>query len=282
MTVWENAIAEHEKCFFDNWDKAFSELREAGKDESKVWLVGPSSYLFSIDGVKFAVDIQVRRAEDLEALSDRLCNDLSALSFVLITHQHDDHFCVPLIKMASELPIVWYLPREMPSRFVEKTGLESEKYRLLSPGDSFCFGGVTFTAFSSPHVRPGADAFMPELGYHIRSDKGSILIPCDVRDYDYRDYPDFGDIDLCFSHLWAGDNAIDEEEYLPRLEKFVDFSLRFSAKRYFICHLYEIGRKEKYMWHSGHAEIAKRLFKEKRPQAAVEVPKKGCSHELFL
>ncbi len=282
MTIQEFAIAEHEKHFFDNWDKAFSELKTAGKDENKVWLVGPSSYLFSIDGVKFAVDPQIRRKEDLEALSYRLCNDLSVLSFVLITHQHNDHFCVPLIKMASELPIVWYLPGEMPSRFVEKTELDREKYRLLFHGDSFSLGGVTITAFNSPHIRPGDDAFMPELGYHIQADKGAILLPADVRNYSYHDYPDFGDIDLCFSHLWAGDNAIDEEEYLPRLEEFVDFSLRFCAKRYFICHLYDIGRNDKFMWHSGHADIAKRLFKEKRPQAAVEVPKGGCSHELFL
>jgi hypothetical protein len=282
MTILERAIAEHERCFFENWDRAFSELRNAGKDECKVWLVGPSSYLFSIRGVKFAVDLQVRRAVDLEALADRLCDDLSTLSFVLITHQHDDHFCVPLINMAARLPIVWYLPREMPEHLRARLILDADKIRLLSAGDSLELGNLRIKAFSSPHVRPDSTVSLPELGYLINTERGTVLIPGDVRDYDYRDYPELGDIDLCISHLWAGDNAIDKEEYLPKLEKFVDFSLRFNARRYFICHLYEIGRKEKFMWHSGHAETATRMFKEKRPESNVDVPIGGRSYELFL
>ena len=282
MTVHELALEKHEKCFFENWDRAFSELRAAVESDNKVWLVGPSAYLFSIGGVKFAVDLQVRREKDLEVLSSRLCGDLESLSFVLITHQHDDHFCVPLIKMAAELPLVWYLPHKMPERFLEAAGLSQERCVRLEAGESFDYGGVSVTAFDSPHIRPGADAVMPELGYLIRSKGGSVLIPADVRDYSYRGYPDFGEIDLCFSHLWAGDNAIDEEAYLPMLEQFVDFSLRFSAKRYFICHLYEIGRKEKYMWHSAHAELAMKMFKEKKPQCCLDVPEGGRSYELFL
>ena len=282
MTILERAIAEHERCFFENWDRAFSELRSAGADECKVWLVGPSSYLFSIEGVKFAVDLQVRRGVDLEALADRLCDDLSALSFVLITHQHNDHFCVPLINMAADLPIVWYLPREMPEHLRAPLILDADKIGLISAGDILELGALRIKAFASPHVRPDSTVSLPEVGFHIRSSKGTVLIPGDIRDYDYCGYPDFGSVDLCFSHLWAGDNAIDEDEYLPRLRQFVDRSLCFNARRYFICHLYEIGRKEKFMWHSGHAEIATRMFKEKRADCNVDVPIGGRSYELFL
>ena len=55
-----------------------------------------------------------------------------------------------------------------------------------------------------------------------------------------------------------------------------------EAKKYFICHLYEIGRKEKFMWHSGHAEAAINMFKKSKPDCNVNVPEGGRSYELFL
>lgn len=281
MTERERAILDYDENFIKYWDAAFSELKCAGASDNKVWLVGPSSYLFSIGGVKFAVDPQIRRAEDLEKIRDRLCDDLAALSFVLITHQHDDHFCAPLIREVKDLPLVWYLPGDMPKRFIEGAELCEKKCVFLSDGESFSVGDITVSAFSSPHVRQGSDVFMPELGYHIKTEKGSILIPGDIRDYSYRGYPRFEGVDLCFSHLWAGDNAIDEEAYLPMLEKFVDLSVSFKAKRYFICHLYEIGRKEKYLWHQGHAALAVKMFLKKAPSVAVEIPSLGRAYRLF-
>lgn len=281
MTELERAILDYDENFYSYWDKAFSELRAARADEDRIWLVGPSAYLFAIRGVKFAVDIQIRREKDFMALADRLCDDLSTLSFILITHQHDDHFCAPLIKKVKDLPLIWYLPDEMPKRFITGAELDEKKCVFLNAGDSFNIGEITISAFSSPHVRQGSTTFMPELGYLINTKRGNVLIPGDVRDYSYREYPDMTGADLCISHLWAGDNAIDADEYLPRLEAFVDFSLQFKAKKYFICHLYEIGRKEKYMWHDGHADIAVKMFFEKAPGVAVDIPRLGCSHELF-
>lgn len=278
----DRAIRDYDENFERYWDKAFSELRNATENENKMWLVGPSSYLFSIDGVKFAVDPQIRRMKDVESLSDRLSKDLSVLSFVLITHQHDDHFCAPLIERVRHLPITWYLPSEMSRHFIESVGLSEEKCVFLNAGDKFFAGGIEFMAFNSPHVRKNTTAIMPEIGYYIKTKKVSVLLPADVRDYDYVNYPEFGDVDLCVSHLWAGDNAIDEEAYLPMLDKFVDFSLRFGAKKYFICHLYEIGRKEKYMWHDLHADLAIELFLKKATEVKVEIPRLGCSYELFL
>jgi hypothetical protein len=65
-----------------------------------------------------------------------------------------------------------------------------------------------------------------ELGYRISSKDGSILLPGDVRDYNYCGYPDFvysgaGGTDLCISHLWAGKNALDESAYMPVIKAIV-------------------------------------------------------------
>ena len=263
------------------WSRAFAELKAAGNNDYKVWLVGASSYLFAMGGVKFAVDLQIRRAADLEAVRDRLLEDVASLEFVLITHQHDDHFCAPLIRLARHLPTLWYLPSQMPKKFIDSTELPPDRFVLLEDGDGFEVRGLSVSAFNSPHVRPNSNSFMPELGYRLCANGKSVILPTDVRDYNYRDFPDITGADLCFSHLWAGDNAIDELEYMPRLEDFVDFSLRFEAKKYFICHLYEIGRKEKFMWHKGHAAIAERLFKKKAADLTIEIPALGRAYELF-
>ncbi len=277
----ELALRDYDENLEKYWERAFSELGAATPNENKMWLVGPSSYLFSIGGIKFAVDPQIRREEDIEALSDRLCGYLSELSFVLITHQHTDHFCVPLISKVKELPLVWYFPAKMPKRFIESAELDENKRVFLNGGDSFSVGGLRVTAFASAHIRPETTADLPELGYHFNYDGKSVILPADVRDYDYRICPEFDDVDLCISHLWAGDNAIDSEAYLPMLDKFVDFSLSLRAKRYFICHLYEIGRKEKHMWHDLHAALAIERFLKKAPEVSVEIPRLSLPYELF-
>lgn len=277
----ELALRDYDENLEKYWERAFSELEAATPSENKMWLVGPSSYLFSIGGIKFAVDPQIRREKDFEALSDRLCGYLSTLSFVLITHQHGDHFCAPLIKKVKELPLVWYLPAKMPKRFIESAELDGNKCVFLNGGDCFSVGGLRITAFESAHVRHGSTAEMPELGYHFAYADKSIILPADVRDYDFRVYPEFDDVDLCISHLWAGDNAIDSEAYLPILDKFVEFSLSLRAKRYFICHLYEIGREEKFMWHDMHAKLAIERFSEKAPEVSFEIPRLSLPYELF-
>ena len=286
VSMYEEAIREHEKSFIDNWSKAFCELKRAKNDENKMWLVGPSSYLFSIGGTKFAVDLQIRREKDILAIEDRICEDISALSFVLITHQHNDHFCVPLIKRIAHMPVLWYLPAKMPARFIEAAGISEKNCVRLLHGDTFVRDGIRITAFDTPHVKPESHVELYELGYRISSKDGSILLPGDVRDYNYCGYLDFvysgaGGTDLCISHLWAGKNALDESAYMPVIKDFVDFSLRFNAKKYFICHLCDIGRKDIDMWHAEHANAAAYLFKEKKAECLIEIPKGGCSYELF-
>ena len=93
-------LADYDLHFEDWWRGIFSEYREG--DGDRLWLAGPSSYVFSLSGVRFAVDLQIRRACDLERVKDTLVEDLSELSFMLITHQHDDHFCIPLMQMAVD------------------------------------------------------------------------------------------------------------------------------------------------------------------------------------
>ena len=175
--------------------------------------------------------------------------------------------------------IRWYIPADCPDKIVNKGNLKPENIIRVRDGDIIREGDLTIRVFNSCHVRPGGKPY-PQCGYAIQSPDVQIVMPVDVRDYSYRDYPALGDIDLCISHVWAGDDAINPENYLPMLEQFARFSAQFAAKKYFLCHLYEIGRTENSMWTDRHAAIAAENLLKQLPGCTVEVPQLWKAYTL--
>ncbi len=279
-TLLDRTLAEYERHFEEWWRTVFSEYKTETRD--RLWLAGPSAYVFSLGGVRFAVDLQIRREEDLLRVADTLTEDLSQLSFILITHQHDDHFCIPLLSRLRDTRVRVYLPEGIRADLVKESGLRPESIVHLRSGDVIREGAVTVRAFSTPHLGAGADqSLFPELGYEITTERGRVLLPADVRDYSFTDYPDFGEIDLCLSHLWGGNDALDPDAFAPMLRDCAAFYARFGAKRYFFAHLYEIGRPDLYMWHDGHAERVATALKKHLPAARTLVPRIGVGYDPF-
>lgn len=262
------------------WKKVFSEYKNE-ENEGRVWFAGPTSYVFSLHGVRFAVDLQIRRKCDFERLSEGFVDDTSALDFVLITHQHDDHMCIPLMRALKDTPIVWYIPEGTHENLIAETELPADKIVRVRDGEEIKIGKLTIKAFRSTHERPGEEPIFEQLGYEITTPSGKLLFPGDVRNYDLSLYPAFSDIDVCFSHLWAGDDTVNSEKYMPLLREFADFYSAFGAKRYFLCHLYEIARDFKHMWRYTHAAEAMELFMERIPTSEVMTSHLGCSYTLF-
>ncbi|MBE6559954.1 MAG: hypothetical protein E7662_02410 [Ruminococcaceae bacterium] len=278
MITIEELHALYDREFAASWRRTFAEFAKASED--RIWLAGPSSYLFSLAGQKFAVDLQIRREKDLLAVADTLVADTAPLSFILITHPHGDHMCPPLMQALRDTDIRWYIPADCPKKMVDKGNLKPENIIRVRDGDVIREGDLSIRVFNSCHVRPGGKPY-PQCGYAIQSPAGQIVMPVDVRDYSYRDYPALGDVDLCISHVWAGDDAINPENYLPMLEQFARFSAQFAAKKYFLCHLYEIGRPEKFMWTDKHASIAADNLQKLLSRCTVEAPQLWTEYEIF-
>jgi hypothetical protein len=176
------------------------------------------------------------------------------------------------------------MPEGISRDLVLRSELKEENITYVKAGDVITADGVSITVFDSPHLTAEetlSGENFAEVGYLITTQNARILMPADVRNYAYDGYPKFSDIDLCISHVWAGGNTLSEELYMPVLREFISFTAKFRAKRYFLTHLYEIGRCERYMWHDGHADIAVKMYFEKAPGVAVDIPRLGCSHELF-
>ena len=274
----QRAIAEYDKDFISRWRRVFDEHR-LSENEDRLWIAGPTSYIFNFGAEKFAVDPQIRRVEDREILLPGLSEEMKAVSFVLFTHDHGDHMCVPLMKALKDTPIIWYMPKNARRDYIDASEIKEENIVYLSDGDSVSIGKLKINAHYTPHGKPGG-VFPDQCGYELIAPSGRVFIPGDVRDYDYRGYSGLGKVDLCLSHLWAGDNSVDEEEYLPLMEQYADFTAWINADRYFLCHLYEIGRKEHNMWHEGHAGQAAKMLKERLSGAEITVPRIGDSFSL--
>ena len=272
-------LAEYDLYFPERWRGVFADFSKT--DDDRIFLAGPSSYLFSLAGQKFAVDPQIRRETDFLRVRDSLAADFASVSFILITHPHADHMCLPLMNALRDTPIRWYIPAEIPDKMFDAAGLHPENVIRVCHGDEIRESELTVRVFNSCHVRPGRKPY-PQCGYEICSPAGNILMPVDVRDYRFRDYPDFGEVDLCVSHVWAGDDAVHPEKYLPMLQQFAGFSAQFRAKRYFLCHLYEIGRPEEFLWHHGHAAAAAEHLHNLLPDSTVEIPDLWQGYPLFV
>ena len=276
----EEAIAEYDKSFEARWRQVLKEFKEATEDS--IHICGPSSYLFTLAGEKIAVDPQIRRSSDFALVEDTLRDTFGSLSAILITHEHDDHFCRPLARILKDTALVWYLPHDMKRCWIEDSGLPEKNIRYVHPEDRFSIGAVTVHAFDSPHRPFGATWEMPERGYELITERGRVLLPGDIREYAYTAYPAcLHAPDVCITHVWAGNDAIHPEEYLPRMEKCADFFARFVAKKYLLGHLYEIGREQLYMWDMDHAAILTKNLKARIPACEVGVPLFGHGYRLF-
>lgn len=279
LTLGE-ALAEYDKTFEERWRCVLTDFKN--ETEDSMHICGPSSYLFTLAGEKIAVDPQIRRKSDFALLSDTIKEYFGSLSAILITHEHDDHFCTPLARLLKDTDVIYYLPHDMRKRWIDESELPPERIRFVHPGDVFKIGNVTVRAFESPHVPFGADWTLPERGYELSTEKGRVLLPGDIREYAYTDYPEFLHApDVCIAHVWAGNDSVHPEEYLPRLEKAADFFARFAAKNYLLGHLYEIGREQHVMWDMDHANLLSEKLRAHMPDCKVGVPILGYGYRLF-
>jgi cellulose synthase/poly-beta-1,6-N-acetylglucosamine synthase-like glycosyltransferase len=110
----------------------------------------------------------------------------------------------------------------------------------------------------------------------------SAVIPNLIDSLKNQDYPkELYGADLCIAHVWAGNDSIHPEEYLPKMEKAADLFSLFAAKQYFFAHLYEIGRQQSVMWDTDHADLLGKKIRERIPAAKTKTPLLGHGYRLF-
>ena len=150
-------------------------------------LISHASYLFKTGGALWAVDPahQVYRVPTLEGLS-----------FVLVTHEHPDHYQSEVLARLAASGTRILAPGFLP-------GIEAVPgVTTVVPGDDISLFGHRVRVLPGQHYDEGTDIGVEEVSYWVDAPGLSVALPGDVRDYS-RPFPLRGP-DWLMAHVWLG------------------------------------------------------------------------------
>lgn len=242
------------------------------KEDDAFWLMGASNYLFSTDGVRWAVDPMFntpRNGASLEKVGDRAKKLLDTMSFALLTHSHVDHFDPKVMRLCPQ--IEWIVPDHLIGLVPE----ECENVTRISAGDVIQRGGIEIRAFDSLHYDAGTTVGVPETGYLVDTGWFRLLFPTDVRDYDASRLPQMGRVTHLFSHVWLGRRNALNYPCGDYPDQMAQFALAFAPEKIYLGHLMEAERPPEDLWTYAHAGLVMDAILAQDPAAAVEIPLPG-------
>ncbi|NLB42614.1 MAG: MBL fold metallo-hydrolase, partial [Clostridiales bacterium] len=128
---WKTAAIEnYKKSYNKQWKNVFEQLRSK-EYEHHMWMLGPSSYVFSTNGVRWGIDLQFRMPWIAETVKDVLVDDLATLDFIILTHEHSDHLDYSLLSMLNDLPIKWLIPAFFNRDKILDTGISPHRINWI-------------------------------------------------------------------------------------------------------------------------------------------------------
>ena len=241
-------------------------------------LVSPSSYLFSTNGYRWAMDVSFLYLRELAEAPSKILQTLGDIELMVLTHAHRDHMEEYTIRTLADTEITWLVPDFIVDDML-RFGVRREKLIVVKAGDSVTVGPLDVKVFKGRHFRPDDGVGVEAVGYLISADgTPSVAFPCDVRDYRVTE-DGIKNADHCFAHVWLTDEALDPEMYTPKSREFADFMLNVSRKSIFLTHLYG-NRPESKTWKMNHARIVEEEIRKRSPEISVRVPKYGEIIEL--
>jgi len=277
---WKSAaIDNYRKSYNRQWIKMFEQIH-SNKYDHHMWLLGPSSYLFSTNGMRWGMDIQFRMPWIADIVGDRLIEDLSKLDFIILTHEHSDHLDYRLLSMLRDAPIRWLIPAFFNREKLLATGLSPHRITWVEPDKVYNVDKLSITTFNSLHFRPNGQG-VPEIGYMVDTGYLHLLFPVDVREYNASKMPRFDQVDCLFTHVWLGGGNALNLPCEPFLTDLCDFCIALNPKRVYLTHLYEIGRPIEEMWTYTHAGLVADGLLARNPDLDIVVPRIGNTYYLF-
>ena len=259
-----------------NFDKDFSTaLSIFEKDQGNYCsLVGASSYLFNTNGYRWGMDLSFRHAYLLAKTPHKLGELLKDLKLILVTHAHADHFEEATVRQLAKNDTKWIIPDFMEEK-AQACGISPKKMLLVSAGDALTVGPLTVRVFEGRHFRPDTGKGTRAYGYYVTAENApSLAFPSDVRDYSIEGLPELPKADVCFAHVWMGDQS-DKVDFGAYPAQIARYMLNFSKKNLIFSHLYENGRKDSQMWTKEHARLLEQAVKENCPKIKTVIPKIG-------
>lgn len=245
------------------WSQMILEWSSPGPQD-RVWLMYSANYLFRTNNIHWAIDPLTLIRRIREAPKVNVTHDLSRLSFVLLTHRHNDHLDIDLLSALRHLPIKWVVPEFMLNSLMKEAGLPPENIIVPVPLQPIELPGIRILPFNGLHCESAPDQArkkVPALAYLIECKDKRWLFPGDTRTYDASRLPMFGPVDHLFAHVWLGrGRALMEEP--PLTDAFCRFCLDLKPRRITLTHLKEFGRDANDYWDEMHVQMVLSKFRE--------------------
>ncbi len=277
----------YENTFPAAWDHMMQSLRVSGDDT--FLMCGASFYIFSLGGIRIAVDPVFVLPSVREALRPRLAEDFDAVDYILLTHDHADHYMPEMAAILRDSRAVWLVPECMrlgtvyPGRgdFCDN-GIALEKIRWIHEGESLDLPGLRIDSFRGLHHYDGGAEGPDSLGYLLSGNGKRILLPGDVRDFRPDLLPAFclKNIDLMVAHMYLGAGNAAAYPFTEPLAKWAQFFSVPQAKTVAITHLYEWSSPPGRFWNFCHAGAAMDALYALQPEAEVMIPVIGRQYRL--
>jgi phosphoribosyl 1,2-cyclic phosphodiesterase len=245
------------------WSKMIAEWNQPGSDD-RSWLMYSANYLFRTNNIRWAMDPLALGWRIKDAPKVDVTHDLSGLSFVLLTHHHNDHLDIDLLSALRHLPITWVVPDFILTEVVERAGLPRKNIIVPVSLESIELNGIRILPFDGSHWENTPDGELkgvPALGYLIEVQGKRWLFPGDTRAYDASRLPATGPVDELFAHLWLGRGSALMNEP-PLLDSFCRFCLDLQPRRIILTHLKEFGRDADDFWDESHVDQVCAKFQE--------------------
>ncbi|MBR5438856.1 MAG: hypothetical protein IKV61_01380 [Clostridia bacterium] len=268
-------IYDNNRQNYDKWFKNSLEIFD--KNEGCFGsLISPSSYLFSTNGYKWAMDVAFLALYDIANTPKNIKEYFKDLNCYFLTHGHRDHFEDRTISALKDSDITFIVPTFLMESALY-CGIKRERIIEVKEGDEFKVGPLSVKVLQGRHFRKENGKGVDCVGYLIKGENvPTLAFPADVRDYSLNDYPALN-ADHCFAHIWLTDNALDYNSYFPLIKDFTKFMLNASQKSMFLTHLYR-NREENFIWTEKHAELVESKILKVSPTTSVHIPKYG---EIF-
>ena len=276
--------AEVIKAFPALWRRMVNAWAMSVRDE-RAWLMYSASYLMRTGGARWAID-PVRLEHRLpSAPSANYAADLSALSFVLLTHRHGDHLDLNLIRSLRNLPIIWVVPEPLVRRVTDDANIPARRLIVPEASKPIEFPGLRITPFHGMHWEKAGngagetDRGVPAVGYLVEHAGKRWLFPGDTRTYVASEFPPLGPVDILFAHVWLGRAAALQSDS-PLLASFCRWCLDLRPARIILTHLEEFGRGPDDYWNMAHAARVASQLRHLRPAINVLPRRMGQSIRL--
>jgi L-ascorbate metabolism protein UlaG (beta-lactamase superfamily) len=259
------------------WSKMVAEWNSPGS-EDRAWLLYSANYLFRTGGVRWAIDPMTLKKRVPEAAAVDVAGDLGRLSFVLLTHRHQDHLDVDLLRALGPLPIQWVVPEFLLTQVLAQVEIPVQRILVPRPSEPIELSGVRILPFNGLHLEwkvdpetgdvSGIPRGVPAFGYWIEFGGKRWLFPGDTRTYAVDRLPQFEPVEGVFAHLWLGREAGLLPDP-PLLSEFCRFCVALRPARVVVTHLEEFGRRAADYWDIEHFRKVATHFHQISPDLPV-------------